>query len=186
MINQRQYSLIAKSYAQALFNGARKQGTLQRVGDEAKGLASVATKLPRLLVFLDNPRVATEKKLELISNSLRARLSPLMMNLLIALIRRDRTGQLPDVLARFQELVEEAEGIQHAVVESAVELSFGDKLRLKGTLEKYTGSRLRIDYNVNPALIGGLVFRYRDLLVDSSISSGLADLRRRLLGAQLK
>jgi F-type H+-transporting ATPase subunit delta len=185
MAQQREYSLIARTYAQAVFNAARKQGIVQRVAEETKSLAAILEKTPRLVVFLSNPRVSTESKNELLAVTLRGRLSPVMMKMLDLLVKRDRTSQLSDILAHFQELVEEAEGIHHAIVESAVELGFQDKLRLKTGLEKHTGSRLRIDYVVNPGLIGGLVFRYRDLLIDSSISNGLDQLRRQLLAAQL-
>jgi F-type H+-transporting ATPase subunit delta len=185
MIKQREYSLVAKSYATALFNASQKLGILQRVAEESKGLLQVVEQAPRLLNFLDNPRVSSESKLELLGTVLRSRVSPILMTMLTFLIKRNRTQHLADILARLQELIEEAEGVQHAVLESAVELNFQDKLRLKSSLEKYTSSRLHIDYQVNPGLLGGLVFRYRDMLVDSSVSHGLDQLRRQLLTVQL-
>ena len=139
----------------------------------------------RLRIFLANPQVPTETKMELINRTLGPKFSPLVIRLIELMIDRERIDVLPDVLAEIQRLVEHAEGIYQAEIDSAMELDFQDKLRLKNALEKYTGYKLKIDYNVEPNLIGGLVFRFRDTLIDGSLRSGLNKLRRRLLETAL-
>jgi len=183
MIRQRVYNTISRSYATALFNAAQRQGTLQRLLEECRVLREIAGRSPQLRVFFENPRVPTEDKQALVDKVFGGRLSPLLIKLLHLLVQRDRSSLLDEILDLFRELVEQAEGIQHAYVQTARELNFQEKVRLKSSLEKFTGSKLRIDYAVDPSLLGGIVFRYQDTLIDSSLRAGLREIRRRLAGA---
>ena len=185
MIKQREYSLVARSYATALFRSAQKQGILQRLQEECRVLLEVAGTSPRLKIFLENPQRPTEHKLELLDKVLKPRLSPMLITLIHLLVVRDRTGLFSEIIELFDKMVEEAEGIHHAIIQTARELGMQDKLRLKEALETFTSHRLKINFLVDPNLIGGLVFRYRDVLIDTSLSSGLAEIRERLLGTQI-
>jgi F-type H+-transporting ATPase subunit delta len=185
MIRQRQTTVVARSYAEALFRAARAQGILQRVQEECKALAAVLARLERFVFFLGNPQVPTETKLELIERVFTPRVSPLLSRMLVLMVRRERVDHLAEALDLLEEMVEHAEGLYEAVLASAVDLDFQDKLRLKTELEKYTGCRLRIDYRVDADLIGGLVFRFRDVLIDGSLRFGLGELRRRMLETPL-
>jgi F-type H+-transporting ATPase subunit delta len=182
---QRQYSPIASSYATALFRAARRQGIVQRLMEETRVLREVLSRTADIDVFMSNPRVASEDKHALIDTVFKTRLSPLLMNVLHLSIDRDRTLLLDQMLERFQDLVEESEGIHHAIIETARELGFQEKLQLKAALEKFTASKLRIEYAVDPALIGGIVFRYGDTLIDSSIRRGLGQIAQRLRSTQV-
>jgi F-type H+-transporting ATPase subunit delta len=175
-----QVNAVAASYSEALFRAARAQGALQRVQAECRSLATVLENSPRLATFLGNPMTPMDRKLELLKRALERRLNPLVMRLLMLMTRRDRVASLPETLDRFQKLVEHAEGIEQAEVVSAMEMGFQDKMRVKAALEKRLEARLRIDFRVDPGLIGGLVCRVRDTLMDGSLRSGLDRLAKRL------
>lgn len=179
-MKQREYSLIARSYAEALFRSARTQGQTQRVKEDCRALAESIRKQPRFLIFLESPQIATEAKNDLILRVFGDKLSPLLMRLLAMLVRRERVSHLVAILERFEELAEQAEGIYPASVTSAIELGYKEKLELRSVLEKYTRFRLNIRFHIEPNLIGGLIFRCRDLLIDSSLHNSLENLRRRL------
>jgi len=182
---QHQYTVVTRTYAEALFAGARRLGIVQRALEEAKVLGRILVQTPQLATFLDHPRLAREVKLATIERVFRTRVSPLMLNLLRTLVIRRRTSHLGEILALFQELGEQAEGIFQATVSAAYELSFQDKLKLKAGLERYTRCRLKLDYQVEAGLIGGIVFRFRDVLVDSSLRGGLEALGRQLAATAL-
>lgn len=184
-LKQRQFTVVQRTYAEALLGAARRTGSLQRVKEEAKVLLQVVKQSPRLLLFMENPNVEAQEKLALLDRVFMTRLSPVLVNLLHVLAARRRTTNLDEILDLFQELAEQAEGIFQATVTSAYHLSAQDKLKLKVSLEQYTRSRLKIDYGVDTGLIGGIVFRFRDLLVDSSLRSALDQLRQRLTRAPL-
>jgi len=107
---QHQYTVVARTYAEALFAGARRLGIVQRALEEAKALGKILGRTPRLATFLDHPRIAREAKLATLERVFRSRISPLMLNLLRTLVTRRRTGHLAEILALFQELGEQAEG----------------------------------------------------------------------------
>jgi F-type H+-transporting ATPase subunit delta len=184
-MNQRQYSAITRSYAQALLRTVRSQGVTQQVQEECRSLEQIIDLNPRLLTLLESPQVTTEAKLELLDKVFGPRIHPTLAKLLRMLVTRDRVFYLANILDRFQELVEEAEGIGHARLTSANPLNSQDKLKLKEVLERFTGSQLRIDYLVDGGLIGGVVFRFRDTLIDGSLRGGLEEVRRRLASTQL-
>jgi F-type H+-transporting ATPase subunit delta len=188
-MKEKQHTVIARSYATALFNASHKQGTLQRLREEAKVLGQLLTKKngeqTHFLYFLMDPQQATESKVEMVRRVMKTRFSPLMVNLINGAIVRDRARYLPSIMEVFLQKIEEAEGIFHARVESAHELTFQEKLQLKKALESYTKAKLNIDYEINPDLIGGLVFRFKDVLIDGSLRRELKDLGNRLMRTQV-
>lgn len=184
-MKQRQYSLIANSYALALFHAARAKGQIQRISEECRTLADTTRSHKHFTVFLHSPQIATQPKLDLIDKVFGATFSPMLIRLLVMLVQRDRANYLIEILERFDELVQQAEGIFPATLSSAVELGYQEKLALRSVLEKYTGFRLNIRFEVEPRLIGGLIFRCRDLLIDSSLSNALQNLRRSMDGVTI-
>lgn len=173
-------SLVARSYAQALYNAARRQGVVQRLVEESKMLTALLNQQPGLRHFLEGPQISREKKRDLLDKGFKNRLNPLLMNLLYMMADRERAVILRDVLVEFQEIAERAEGIYPATISSARELGFQEKLKLKTALEKRTGFHLRLKYDVDPELLGGVVFRFRDMLIDASVRHGIDQLKRQL------
>lgn len=185
MIKQRQYTLVARSYATALFNAAAKAGLAEQVAEQVRGLAASLQKVASLNAYFDDPQVSTESKLALVDKVFKPRVAPMLLSALHLLVRRDRTHLLPEILDFYSLLHDQASGIEPAAVVTAHELGFQDKLRLKTSLERFTKKKLDIQFSIEPDLIGGLVFRYKDTLIDTSIRSGLENLRRRLAAVQV-
>lgn len=178
---RREYSLVARSYAKALLGVARKEGQLARLAAESQALARGFEAVPKALVFLDNPRVSTETKLEYLGKSVGGRIAPVLERMLEMLVRRDRVRYLAEIFDYFGDLADEDQGIGRATVETARDLGEDERLRLSQTLERYTRHRLSIDWQTDPRLIGGVVFRFGDLMVDGSLKKGLEEIRERLL-----
>ncbi|MBI1783960.1 ATP synthase F1 subunit delta [Candidatus Sumerlaeota bacterium] len=172
-----------QSYAQALFNVAKGRGTVAELMSQAAELAGVLAEQPKIAYFLESPQVPTEKKHALIDKALKGSLNPVLVNMLRMLVDRDRAGLLSGILTEFEEIAERAEGIYPASVTSARELREDEKQNLQRGLEKYTASRLKIKYHVRRDLLGGIVFRFKDVLVDGSVRHGLNEIRRRFEGS---
>jgi F-type H+-transporting ATPase subunit delta len=186
MIEQREYSVLARSYATALLHAGRKQGLLQPLQEDCRLLALVLAGSPRLPGFLASPYLPAEKKMELIARVLGGRtFQPMALRMIELLVRRGRPHLLGEILDLFEELIEREDGIEPAAVASARPLGEEDKNRLRAALEKYSGKRLRIKFHVDPQLVGGLVFRWGDVLVDGSMQSALREIRRRLTARPL-
>lgn len=184
-MKQEQYSPIARSYALALSRAAQGQGLMPSVREEVQLVYNTLKQTPKLKLFLDNPRISEPEKKELLDRVFKDRLNPLLMTLLKLILIRRRTSYLTEILQLFMALSDEAEGLFAATVSSAAEIKEEDKQRLESVLEKFTHRRLKLNYLVEPKLIGGIIFRFRDLLIDFSLRSSIEELRSLLLGAPI-
>lgn len=175
-------SQITQAYASALHASAGKQGVVRPLIDESLSLLKVIQADRKFQDFLMGPQISKKQKKEFIDRVFKGRYNQLLLNLFYVTIDKQRTYYLPLILKEYREVAERAEGIYPAEVKSARPLEFEEKLRLKAALEKFTGKTLRVEYEVDPTLLGGLVFRFRDMLIDDSIRGKLTELRRHLMG----
>ena len=93
-----------------------------------------------------------------------------------------RAPSLPDIAQAFHEIREHALGIVHAAVTTAAPLSADMETRMRSTLERLTGKRIRLTARVDRALIGGAVTQIGSTVYDGSVRTQLANLRRRMAG----
>ena len=185
MIRRREYSTVSRAYAQALFGAGRRLGLLAALSEECQTLAKLLRSEPRLLRFLENPGVSKQSREELLAKVFAGRLSMPATRLMNLMVERERAQHLLEILDLLGELVEEAEGIRPAAVASARELPAEERERLTKVLERYAKSKLRLDFHVDPNLIGGVVFQFGDLSVDGSVRNGLEEIRRNLAQTQI-
>ena len=101
------------------------------------------------------------------------------------MLRRGRIQELPKLAAEFRRLDNERKGITHATATSASPLTKDEVAALARRLEEYTGGRVELDVQVDPSLLGGLVVRVGDRLIDGSVRSRLERLRNQLVSGAL-
>lgn len=176
--------LAAESYAQALHGAGKSADALAALREQSGELSALLEKSPEYGYFLESPQIATEAKHALTDKVFGDQLHELLKNLLGLLIDRERAILLPAILETFREILEREEGIYPADVTSARELGEDEKARVQAGLEKFSGAKLRIRYRVRPELIGGLVFRFKDVLVDGSVRADLRRLKDRFSGGE--
>lgn len=172
--------VVAKRYAEAAYLIAREDGKEDVWLD---GLTSMASLFgdPEAQAFLRNSRVPPADKAQLVEKGL-AGLDPLVVNLGRLLLRRGKTALGPQIHEAFQELVDEAKGISHATVTSAVPLSADDVKAVTQKLTTMTGGPVVVDTQVDERILGGLVVRIGDRLIDGSTKSRLVALKQQLSG----
>jgi F-type H+-transporting ATPase subunit delta len=169
---------IARRYARATFEVAQEQNAATEWQSFLDELAALA--LDRsLLGALENPNISDEQKLKALRGAFQSLPEPLA-NLLRLLIQRHRLGTLPGIAAAFAQFVDEAEGRTEAEVVSARLLDDSELKAVEEHLTKHTGKTVRLRKSVDPALIGGVVLRIGDEVIDASISTRLDRLRQRL------
>jgi F-type H+-transporting ATPase subunit delta len=96
------------------------------------------------------------------------------------IVDHQRTHVLPEMIAAFQQVIRQREGITEAQVSSAVELSKAQKAEMEFTLEKLTGKRVEATFSLAPELLGGAKVRVGDTVYDGSLRARLNELRARL------
>ncbi len=169
----------ARRYAEAVFELARETDSLQRWQDEFGLLAEVYDD-PRVAFFFQSPRRSVTAKWETARRMFEGRIGQDVLNFFLLLIDRDRTELIPRVRERFDALVREASGVQTAEVTTAIELNEEEQRRIAEELGRITGKRIELQTRVDPAIIGGMVARIGDKLIDGSVATSLRQLRQRL------
>lgn len=177
---------VQETYVEALIDAAGGKANKQALCAEAQELLRLLHANKPLVRFLERPAILKEEKKHVIASAFKGRLSPLMLNLPLLLIDKHRAELWEEILAHFVRKIEEEEGIRAATVTTAREISTEQKVKLQTVLEKYTQSKLRIQYRIKSDLIGGIVFHSGDRMIDSSVQTGLHSLRAKLLRAQLE
>ena len=113
------------------------------------------------------------------------RVSTPVLNLIQLMLRRGRIDQLPRVAAEFRRLDDARQGITHATAVSAADLTAEEIKQLTERLEQETGGRVALDVKVDPSLLGGLIVRVGDRLMDGSVRGRLERLRNQLISGAL-
>ena len=171
----------AKRYAQAVFELANERGTIERWNDDLAILDALAAD-EEISAFLASPKQSEAEKLALVDKALNEA-QPEARRLGQMLVRRRRLPIIPDMVKAFQEAVLAQSGILVANVTTAVELDAAGHDQVRDQLSELFGKEVVLETSVDPALIGGLVVRVGDNLIDGSVSNGLRRLHERLVSA---
>ena len=169
-------------YANALADVALAQGAadaaLKQLGDFAAAFAGSA----ELRNALASPGVSREAKHGVIEKiAARVGAGKIIRNFLFVIADHRRTHILPEILATFEEVVRQRQGMAEAEISSAVELSAAQKKKFAQTLEKLTGRKIEAKYSLDPTLMGGAVVRVGDTVYDGSVRNSLNEMRARLV-----
>jgi F-type H+-transporting ATPase subunit delta len=166
-----------RRYAEAAFQLATRDGSIETWRRELEQ-AGAATD-GQLMDVLANPALPLDERLEA-ANRVFASLGQSVRNLIFLLVRRHRIEQLPRVVAEFIRLDERRQGIVHANATSAAPLTDLEVKALTARLEQMTGGRIALETDVDAALLGGLIVRVGDRLIDGSVRGRLERLRNQL------
>ena len=168
-------------YANALADIAMAQGAAKQVVEQLIGFGALYAESAELRNFLASPAVTKEGKHRVIEKLLaRVGSSKIVRNFLFVIIDHQRTHALPEMIAAFQDVIRQRQGITEAQVSSAVELSNTQKAEMEFTLEKMTGRRVEAKFSLDPGLLGGAIVRVGDTVYDGSVRGRLNELRARL------
>lgn len=171
----------AKRYAQAAFQIAVANGTVSTWRAELDDVAQVLAESTVASVLADG-RLPVESRQAMVERTLAV--SPMVMNLAKLLVAKGRSGEARAVAQAFGRMADEAEGIAHAQVTTAVQLGAEQLSAIESQLSTSLGMTVRAVSTVDPAILGGLVVRVGDRLVDGSVRTRLKRLRRELEGAR--
>jgi F-type H+-transporting ATPase subunit delta len=171
----------AKRYAQAAFAVALEQGELERWTADLESLAALMTQ-PDAAAVLESDRVADAEKEKLLTAAL-ADVGPRALNLARLLVAKRRTALAVQIGQEFQTLLDEHRGVARAAVTTAVPLSDEQAQGVAARLSRITGKQVSVEPRVDEAIMGGLIARVGDTLIDGSTRSRLIALKKELRGA---
>lgn len=174
--------LAAKRYAQAAFDIALERNDIDGWLAGLQALADLAAQ-PGVVEVLESTRVATAEKERLLETGLSA-VSPLALNLARLLVAKRRFALAGQVQEEFARLVDEHRGVSRGNVVTAVQLSDAEREQVAGKLGGLLGREVLLESEVDPSILGGLVARVGDRLIDGSTRSRLLALKRELAAAR--
>src|SRR5437899_7322676 len=165
-----------EGYAAAIFEVARAEGSLDAVEDELFQFAQALKSSDELRQTLTDQSLPPEKRQAIVEEVLEGRASPVTTNLVSFVVANGRAKQLPEIIDRLVERA--ASEREHVVAEvrSAVPLDDKQRGRLTEALEKATGKQVEVKVVVDPSVLGGLVARVGDTVIDGTIRHRLDQL----------
>ena len=170
--------IAARRYAEAVFQIARDQQSLSQWRVDLQTVAAVFSD-PEVLGLLENAAVPAAAKEDVLRRTL-AGVSAVAMNYARLLIQRRRVALAPLVVEHFRELADAYLGVAHAEVTTAVDIDENEKQLIAQQLSRMTGKAVTVETRTDPSIIGGLVARIGDRLIDGSTRTRLLALRQRL------
>ena len=172
---------VARRYASALFESARKQGKTDAVQKDLGTLDGLWREAPDLRRVLESPLVPDERKHAIIDQTVGRELDPLSSAFLHLLVDKRREVILPIVREEYVRLADIARGLVRAEATVAARIDDVERAALVEALERRTGKQIELTVNVNPEIIGGVVIRMQDTVIDGSVRGSLEKLREQML-----
>lgn len=172
----------AKRYAEAIFRLAGERREWDQWQKDLATLASLSQEA-ELVALLENPRIPFERKRQLLGQ-VAAGVEPLALNLASLLVAKGRLAMMGEIAAEYERLLDAQRGIERAQVVTAIPLEEAEKEELSRRLAQATGRKIRLETEVSSSLIGGLVVRLGDQLLDGSLRARLQTLKKSLLEAK--
>jgi F-type H+-transporting ATPase subunit delta len=173
---------VARRYARALFGIGVDSGRFEQLGRELGDLAELWGGSPELRQALENPVFAASEKRAVLEKLLpRVTPTPEVQRFVLLLLERRRIVLLPSIARAYQDMADAHLGRVRAQVTSAEPLAPPVLDRVRRALEQRTGKQVIVETAVDPDLIGGVVARVGDLILDGSVRTQLSDLRAKLL-----
>jgi F-type H+-transporting ATPase subunit delta len=170
---------VARRYAEAVFDLASTPEA-QEAWLSALMTLAAAVHGDETRAFFENPAVEDQDKYAAFEQILPGDENAEARNLARMLIRRQRFDQLPNILEAFEEMVLRSRGIAIAEVATAVPLTNQEQQFVRDQLRRITGSEVQVRSRVDESIIGGIVARIGDRLIDGSVRTQLRDLRASL------
>ena len=178
--------LISKTYGDALFELAIEEDKIDALLEEIEQLRQVLSKNEDFGRLMNHPKVIKEEKIQVARNVFEGRMSDELLGFLVIIISKDRYRDIDAILDYFISEVKKYKGIGVATVTTAVPLREEQCRKIEQRLLDTTSyTTMEMNYMLDKSLIGGMVIRIGDRVVDSSISTKLNELQKDLLKVQI-
>lgn len=175
--------MVARVYAETLLRTAEREDALDGVSEGLARVARAVEDSQGFQRFLEAPQIAEEDKLALVHRVFGEGVHPLVVRFLELLIARRREPLVGEIHAAWRTLLDRRAHRRSATVTTAAPADPDILAAVRRALERATGLNIVLEERIDPGLLGGLVVRTGDLVMDASLRSRLVTLRQRLRAA---
>lgn len=173
---------IARNYAEALFELGERADASEEFGALLDALAGAIATDDNIRIALDSPQVPKPQKLAILQRALEGRTPPAFQRWVDAVVRRGRQGLLATISREFQALLDQKANRVHAGVTLARRADPALQAEIVERLSAALGKTVIPHFREDPALLGGVVVRVGDRVIDGSVRRRMQALRRMMLG----
>lgn len=175
---------IADIYARSLLELAEQSRSVDAVANDLETVSTLLEQNPDFEAFLASPYFAEQTKRDLVRKVLTGKLQALTLNFLSVMIDHDRGMFLPEIIGRYRQLYRVYQGYRTVEVTVAQPMNDEQMEKLSRELAEALHAKVDLDVHVDPSIIGGVVIRYEDKMVDNSVKGRLARTVNQLLTPQ--
>ena len=173
---------LITGYAEALFKVVQAEGELDRVEDELFRFGKLLETNHELKQALSDQSIDKIQRVKVLDELLSDKVSPHTLGLLAFVVEQGRARQLPQILKGLSDLAAEARNSVVAEVRSAIPLDAKQRKELAAALSKATGKKVEVKVLVDPSVIGGIVAKVGDTVIDGSVRRRLEQLKEQVRG----
>lgn len=176
---------IARSYGEALFDLGERHGVQKDFAQAVDELVALLHGKPAIRRFLESPQIDAEEKKAVLRKSLSGRVPPLVLNFVFVVLDKRRQRLLLDILREYHALLDEQLGRVHVQITLAREPDERQEEEIGSALSRLLDRTVVPHIRVDERIIGGIVARYGDRLLDGSLRRRLQGLRRSLMDIEV-
>lgn len=169
--------LVANVYSNALFEVAIEENKIDQLYNELTQITDLFSEYPDFFELFKTPKISVEDKKKSIEEVFEGKISTEMLNFLKIVLDKRRSNAIFSIKSEFDKKVYAHKGIEKATAETAVPLDSEEMKRLENALGDMTGKKIELKNVINPNVIGGLLLRVGDKVVDGSIRKRLSDMQ---------
>ncbi|MBA2394710.1 MAG: ATP synthase F1 subunit delta [Ktedonobacteraceae bacterium] len=171
---------IARRYAGAIFDLAIRQNTLDRTLEDVKEIAQLFS-IRKLSYLLREPKIPAKRKETALRQSLANKVLPTSLNLALLVVQRGLVEAMPNIASELEQRVLDYRNQAVATVTTATPIDAAQQNLVKRALEQETGKSIIMHTQVNPDILGGVIARVGDQVIDGSLRYRLSALQKTLL-----
>ncbi len=178
--------LISKTYGNALFELAVEEQKIDVFAEEIKEIMQILKAHTQLQQLMKHPKIVKEEKISILESIFKGNIQDELTGFLVLIIMKDRYSEIEQILNYFLEQVKALKKIGVCNVVTAIELQQEQKSKVEQKLLDTTDFlSMEMNYQVDQSIIGGMVIRIGDRVVDSSIATKIGEMQKELLKIQL-
>jgi F-type H+-transporting ATPase subunit delta len=171
---------IARRYAEAMFQIALKQNTVDRTLEDVKNITEIFANR-KLAYLLREPKIPIQRKEKVLREALTGRVLPTSLNLTLLVVHRELVDVMSHIARELETLVLNYRNEAIAQVTTAAAMDEAESELVKEALERSTGKTVIMGTRVDPRILGGVIAQVGDQLIDASVRYRLQALQRELL-----
>ena len=176
---------VASRYAKAFFLVTERRRETPRALEDLRAVHELLKPGTRAGGFFSSPEVRMTDKRQALRRAFDGRALPIVIVFVDLLLRKTRLREFTTILQEFQDLVEHSQGIRRAHVVSAVPLTKEELNRLVPELERVTHGKIRMTTDVDPGVVGGVLVRIGDRVIDRTVKTLLEAISKQLYEASV-